>query len=213
MTIPPTNVWPPAPWYKVFWQYLHRYKVRLEIGEGYDVPLVRERDQVFMEVALPHNPHRNWPFLNCVCHHKGIFFLSQATHMDGITIRQSCLTQDTGLSSPNMTFPKQQPTAANFEVWCRTLYTISSLALRLCVPLGWLCRLPYDRHLWRVSGDCSIVVCVDTKKEISLLYLPSTTSWRLNGGFDPEGYIFPSVWQRTSSRGCMRQHGCGYSWQ
>jgi hypothetical protein len=85
-----------------------------------------------MEVALPHNPHRNWPFLNCVRHHKGIFFLSQATHADGITIRQSCLTQDTGLES-NMTFPKQQPTAANFEVWCRTLYTISSLALRAVV--------------------------------------------------------------------------------
>jgi hypothetical protein len=27
-------------WYKVFWQYLHRYKVSLGIGEGYNSPLV-----------------------------------------------------------------------------------------------------------------------------------------------------------------------------
>lgn len=27
-------------WYKVFWQYLHWYKVRLGIGEGYNSPLV-----------------------------------------------------------------------------------------------------------------------------------------------------------------------------
>jgi hypothetical protein len=30
-------------WYKVFWQYLLRFGVRLEIGDGYDVPLVREQ--------------------------------------------------------------------------------------------------------------------------------------------------------------------------
>ena len=44
-------------WYKVFWEYLDRYNVRLEIGEGYNVPAVRERDQVFMEEALPQTPH------------------------------------------------------------------------------------------------------------------------------------------------------------
>jgi hypothetical protein len=51
-------------WYKVFWQYLSRFGVRLEIGDGYDVPLVRERDQVFMDVALPLTPHAEWPFIN-----------------------------------------------------------------------------------------------------------------------------------------------------
>jgi hypothetical protein len=127
-----------------------------------------------MEVALPHTPHQDWPFLNHVCHHKGIFLLSQATHADGITIRQSCLTKDPGLES-NMIFPKQQPTAANFEVWHRTLYTISSPALCLGVPLSWFRRLPYDCYLWHVSRERSIVVCVDTRKEITILYLPSTT--------------------------------------
>jgi hypothetical protein len=60
-----------------------------------------------------------------------------------------------------MVFPVQQPTAANFEVWRWTLYNISSPALRLDVRLGWLRRLPYDRVLWRVSRDRSVVVLVD----------------------------------------------------
>lgn len=136
-------------WYKVFWQYLHRYSVRLELGDGYDVPLVRERDQVFMEVALAHTPHHDWPYLNRVRHHKGIFLLLQAVHANGILVRHSCLTRDPRIAS-NMVFPVQQPTAANFEVWRRTLYNISSPALRLGVRLGWLHRLPYDRVLWRV---------------------------------------------------------------
>jgi hypothetical protein len=73
-------------WYKVFWEYLDRYNVRLEIGDGYDVLPVRERDQVFMDVALPQIPHSEWPILNRVRHHKGIFWLSQLTHADGISI-------------------------------------------------------------------------------------------------------------------------------
>ena len=53
-------------WYKVFWQYLDRYNVRLELGDGYDVSPVRERDRYFMDVALPLMPHSVWPYLNRV---------------------------------------------------------------------------------------------------------------------------------------------------
>lgn len=132
-------------WYKVFWEYLDRYNVRLlVIGEGYDVPAVRERDQVFMEVALPLTPHSDWPFMNRVRHHKGIFWLSQLlSHDNGVSIWQSCLNHDR-CSNSTMVFPKQQPTASNFEVWRRTIYIILSSTLRLSLPLGWFQRLPYD---------------------------------------------------------------------
>jgi hypothetical protein len=160
-------------WYKVFWQYLSRFGVRLEIGDGYDVPLVRERDRYFMDVALPLTPPAEWPFMNRVRHHKGIFLMSQLTHADGITIMQSVLSRNPGPPS-SMVFPVQQPTASNFEVWRRTIYLVSSPSLRLGIPLGWLRRLPYDRFLWRVSRDRSILVRVDTQDNSTCLFLPTS---------------------------------------
>jgi hypothetical protein len=160
-------------WYKVFWEYLDRYNVRLEFGDGYDIPAVRERDQVFMEVALPQTPHSEWPVLNRVRHHKGIFWLSQLTHADGITIKQSCLDRTRNLES-TMVFPRQEPTPSNFETWRRVLYTVSSAALRLPVPLGWFRRLPYDKLLWKVSRDRGALVCIELATNSRTLYLPST---------------------------------------
>ena len=127
-----------------------------------------------MEVALPQTPHSDWPFLNRVRHHKGIFWLSQLTHADGISIRQSCLDRSRNTGS-SMIFPCQEPTASNFEVWRRTIYTISSPTLRLQVPLGWFRRLPYEKLLWKVARDRSALVCINTATNGKTLYLPSTS--------------------------------------
>ena len=74
-----------------------------------------------------------------------------------------------------MIFPCQEPTASNFEVWRRTIYTISSPTLRLQVPLGWFRRLPYEKLLWKVSRDRSALVCINTAINGKTLYLPSTS--------------------------------------
>jgi hypothetical protein len=101
--------------------------------------------------------------------------MSQLTHADGITVMQSVLSRDPGPPS-NMVFPVQQPTASNFEVWRRTIYLLSSPSLRLGIPLGWLRRLPYDRYLWRVSRDRSILVRVDTRDDSKCLFLPTSNA-------------------------------------
>jgi hypothetical protein len=70
-----------------------------------------------MEVALPHTPHHEWKFLNRVWHHKGVFFMSQITHADGVSVMQSVLSRDVSVSiASNMVFPLEQPTPSNFEV-------------------------------------------------------------------------------------------------
>eukprot|EP00956_Cyclotella_meneghiniana_P019226 scaffold32771_cov65-Cyclotella_meneghiniana.AAC.3 len=101
--------------------------------------------------------------------------MSQLTHADGITVMQSVLSREPGPPS-NMVFPVQQPTASNFEVWRHTIYLLSSPTLRLGIPLGWLRRLPYDRYLWRVSRDRSILVRVDTKYDLTSLFLPTSNA-------------------------------------
>lgn len=89
---------------------------------------------------------------SCGCHHKWVFFVFQITHADGVSIMQSCLDSESGISS-KMIFPVKQPTASNFEVWWGAFYLLFLPSLNLGVPLSWLQHLLYDQFVGRELYD------------------------------------------------------------
>jgi len=56
-------------WFKLLWNYVDYYKVTLKL-EDIDVALPRERDKVFMELAVSLIPQEDWVRVNRVRHHK-----------------------------------------------------------------------------------------------------------------------------------------------
>lgn len=63
-------------WFKLLWEYSHHYQVTIELGDM-DIPIVRQGDQVLMELVLEHAPLQHWAAINRARKYFKIYFVSQ----------------------------------------------------------------------------------------------------------------------------------------
>jgi hypothetical protein len=140
--------------------------------EGVIVPVVRERDKVFMELVIEKLDPEWWRSINRVRHHKKIYFLSQLLNADGSTALPDICSNGRGVRSM-MLFPYEEPTREDFKVWDMALRTILSPALRHSPPLGKYLRQPYDVELWWKSSGSTYLFCTDQKQQVTQIYEPA----------------------------------------
>ena len=158
-------------WMKVLWNYVDYFGIKVDL-EGVIVPVVRERDKVFMELVIEKLDPEWWRSINRVRHHKKIYFLSQLLNADGSTALPDVCSNGRGVRSM-MLFPYEEPTRDDFKVWDMALRTILSPALRHSPPLGKYLRQPYDVELWWKSSGSTYLFCTDQKQQVTQIYKPA----------------------------------------
>ena len=148
-------------WFKLVWEYTHLYGVQVEL-RNVEVPKVRQRDRVLMEEVIQVIPPSQWPSFNRARKHFKVYFLSQLTLCDGVTVNPATLGNGTWkLAESSMTFPVERPTPSDIALWRETIAVITSKSYRLSPRLGKHIRLPYDAVCWMTTGDNNTVVRID----------------------------------------------------
>jgi hypothetical protein len=168
-------------WFKVFWQYLDHFGVKLELDSSFDVPAVRERDVVLMDEATQALPRSEWRAFNRVRKHKKVFFKSQLAHCDGICVNMEFLSRATG-SASTMVFSKEEPTPSDFRLWESTITLLSSPTLRFSPPFGKFLRQPYDNFVWYTTSDRRLLVRKCSSSGGLTVFLPSTPNMATRRG-------------------------------
>ena len=168
-------------WYKIFWEYLYNFNVRIELSKDLNVPIVRERDVSLMDIIVDTIPSSEWVAFNRVRKHKHVFFISQLLHCDGVCVIRCMLGAQTGPLS-TMVFSYEEPTKEDFRLWERVLRLITSPTLRRSPPLGRFIRLPYERFIWFTNNTRSLLARKDITDDTYLAFLPATNSRNTRGG-------------------------------
>eukprot|EP00956_Cyclotella_meneghiniana_P011946 scaffold16843_cov51-Cyclotella_meneghiniana.AAC.2 len=161
-------------WFKILWQYLSTFKVRLEIA-GVDVPATRERDRVIMDEVTQVMDRSEWPAVNRVRKHLELFFLSQASHCDGVCLREEVISGRIA-SQSLMEFPYEEPTASDRRLWRKALILITSPNFRIPIPLGKFVRQPYDRVVWKTDEQRQWLLRTDQQTKQSKLFVVSANA-------------------------------------
>jgi hypothetical protein len=118
-------------WFKVLWEYAHLYGVTVDLGDV-EVPPVRQRDKVLMEEVIKLIPPSQWIGFNRARKYYKVYFLSQLTLCDGITVDPAKLGNSKWtLAASTMRFPLEQPTRADLDLWRDTISVITSPTFRL----------------------------------------------------------------------------------
>ncbi|KAL3780888.1 hypothetical protein HJC23_009934 [Cyclotella cryptica] len=167
-------------WFKTLWEYLHRYGVKLELS-GVDVPLIRQRDRVLMEEVIDLIPPHQWPSFNRARKYYKVYFVSQLTLCDGITVDPSKLGKENSVvQQSSMRFPLEKPTKADLEVWRDTISLITSRTFRLSPRLGKHIRPPCDTVCWMTDAANTLLVRKegDSKETV---YVPVQTRYSTRG--------------------------------
>ena len=140
-------------WFRVLWEYVHHYKVTLDLGEV-KVPIVRRHDTVLMELIIKNFEPHQWESLNRARKFFKIYFVSQLLLGDGSTVNPEKLNP-THQASSTMLFPLEKPTAADFRLWREMVTFLTSPTLRWSPRLGAHQRLPFQPIIWwsNASGD------------------------------------------------------------
>ena len=95
-------------WYKIFWEYLDHFNITLELDETMIVPHARERDRVFMEEVVRTMDRSEWVAINRMRKKMKIYFFSQLSHCDGLTVRDSVVSGISPIPSL-IEFPTRNP--------------------------------------------------------------------------------------------------------
>jgi hypothetical protein len=168
-------------WYKVLWEYLDHFQVKLEFDDTLTVPRVRERDKVFMEVAVEKLDRSEWVAVNRMRKKMKVYFFSQLAHCDGQSIRDT-VVEGMEAAASTMEFSHEEPTPADRRLWKKALRILTSENYRFQLPLGYYVRAPHDRYVWYSTSDRQRLLQVDQETSISTLYLPSTAGRQTRRG-------------------------------
>ena len=160
-------------WLKLLWELVHHYRVKIVFPEDVSVPPLRERDKVLMEEIINILPPSQWVSFNRVRKFHKVYFISQLTLCDGKTIHPTLLTTNSTTHS-TMRFPREAPTAKDFNLWVCTLRHITSPSFTLANPLGHFLRPPYTLTYWTTNPNGSNLVL--TSQHGNTIYLPSKTT-------------------------------------
>ena len=168
-------------WYKIFWEYLDHFNITLELDETMVVPHARERDRVFMEEVVRTLDRSEWVAINRMRKKMKIYFFSQLSHCDGLTVRDSVVSGISPIPSL-IEFPHEEPTIQDRRLWQKALRVVTSPNYRFQIPLGYTLRIPYDLHVWYITSDRERLLQVDQESRKSTLYIPSQNGWRTRSG-------------------------------
>jgi hypothetical protein len=138
-------------WFKQLWEYAHYYHVTIEL-EDVVIPEVRRGDQVFMELAILNSDPQQWMSINRTRKYFRIYFMSQLVLHDGYTVDPQKLSPGPQAES-SMTFPVEQPTAADFITWRHLIHHLTSPRLRLTPKLGEHLRPSYLTVCWWTNTE------------------------------------------------------------
>ena len=130
-------------WFKLLWEYIHYYNVRVEL-ENVEVPPVCQCDKVVMEEVIKLIPPTQWEGFNRARKYHKVYFMSQLILCDGATVDPAKLgTTRWPQSDTKMRFPMEMPTRADLCLWRDTICLLTSPSFRLSPRLGKHIRMPY----------------------------------------------------------------------
>jgi hypothetical protein len=150
------NVLASHTWFKVLWDLLDHYKVKLILMNTTITP-PRERDYPLMEHVIQTLPRHHWTAFNRVRRFYKVYFMSQITRCDGKTINPA-YTHSRTITASSMRFSTEQPTERDFEIWISGLKSVTSPTLHLSHPLGAFVTKPYQDVLWKTTPQQTEVI-------------------------------------------------------
>ena len=116
-----------------------------------------------------------WPAVNCVRKNLELFFLSQASHCDGVCVREEIISGQIA-SQSLMEFPYEEPTARDRRIWRKALILITSPNFRIPIPLGKFMQRPYDRVVWKTDERRQWLLRTDQQTKQSKLFVVSESA-------------------------------------
>jgi hypothetical protein len=127
------------------------------LSDNIVVPPLRERDKVVMEEVIRILPSHQWVSFNRARKYFRVYFMSQLLLSDGQTVDPSALIPGSTRQS-SFRFPREEPTAYDFELWRATIKTITSPSFILSPPLGmFLCRC-VEFNEWQLAPSKKYLV-------------------------------------------------------
>ena len=140
-------------WFTHTWKLCHRFSSPIEFGNEFEVPLMRERDIALIDSFIDTGIWQiaDLKILNRVRRFKCVFSRSDILQPDGRTVLPSMMDNSQGKS--DWTFPIEQPTRENFQLWCTALQHLTSTELTLPRSVGPYINEPHKKTGWYLSSN------------------------------------------------------------
>ncbi len=160
-------------WWVELWHSLHESNVTLALQ--YDAtPLQRHQDITVMQLMTDNGVSGNdLASVNRCRNHLNVLFLSDIATADGRHIAPDIISSRPRQRRSGFTFPRENPTQADWTTWQRTLKTITGLNGKLPRPLGKWTSPPHAKWSWFLDQDSDSVLEVHEGKT----YIHKTLPW------------------------------------
>ena len=145
------EIWSPLTcrsWWVELWHSLHVSAVNLSL-KYHSTPFQCQGDKTIMQFLFEAGIAKaDLPRLNRCRNYLNILFLSDITTADGCFISREMVSRHPLPLRSSFTFPREQPTKADWVVWSRAWTEATSTTLRLRLPLGKWTAPPHTKWVW-----------------------------------------------------------------
>lgn len=144
-------------WFKILWEYLDKYQVRLEFNKRFHIPLLRIGDKALMNLFFDKGYDSSLlTQLNRVRKFLRLHSLADILRADGCTVDSEWIF--TRRQKPSSrTFSWEKPTPSDFAAWEAAIRDITSASFTYSPPLGAYTATPHRSQEWFASEDLSHV--------------------------------------------------------